>query len=71
MFEVDIRVNGVLAGHVYGHRMAEFGDGLAAYEFEYYQPGKGTAKGKVVHRQDDGIRKLVGEILKLAEKELK
>lgn len=67
MFNVEIRVNGTMIGHIYGRNITpatKQGVGLDLYTWEYYKPESRTVvKGVVSHDRDAGIEKLVGKIL--------
>jgi hypothetical protein len=65
MFTFEIRINGSLIGHIYGHNEARSDkEGRTEYSYEYYDvENRQTHKGTVFHRRNDGIRPLVTKIL--------
>lgn len=73
MLTVEIKVNGVLVGHIYCRNItfdssfpvkALNGD-ANIYEYEYYKIGKTELTGgNLQHNQKDGALKLIGEIIK-------
>lgn len=73
MFTVEIKINGSLIGHIYGHNEGDSPDGKGdKYRYEYYEPEtREVRNGNVVHRRSDGIRKLVAAILNDAEPKTK
>ena len=74
MFSVEVKINGVLIGHLYGHNNGHMeSDALSdkcLYSYEYYEPGTGkeVKRGNITHKRDDGAAKLVSEIFKKLEK---
>lgn len=65
MFTFEIRINGSLIGHIYGHNESRTDDeGRDEYSYEYYETGtRKLIKGTVFHRRVEGIRPLVTKIL--------
>ena len=64
MFTVEIKINGSMIGHIYGHNKADIANGVCRYEYEYYQPElRKMVCGEVTHARDDGIRELISMIL--------
>lgn len=65
MFTFEIRINGSLIGHIYGHNEDQYDDeGRTEYSYEYYDVETRTqTKGTVFHHRKEGIRKLVKLIL--------
>ena len=65
MFTVDIKVNGILVGHLHCHnRMLPDEDFLDTYKYTYVQVDKPNGYGGIVsHRASNGIEKLVSKIL--------
>lgn len=71
MFSVEIRINGNLIGHVIGKNITLTGDDACIYEYEYYDAVDGRhVSGRVRHARSDKIRKLVGKIMRQADKKL-
>jgi len=70
MFTAEIKINGTLIGHVYGRNLDETKNGRDHYTFEYYAPENpgDVVTGKVWHKYDDGMRKLLIKILQEVEK---
>jgi hypothetical protein len=63
MFTVEIKVNGAMVGHLYGHN-ADMGITTAQYRYEYHPIGHGELLlGGVEHFRPDGIEALVRKIL--------
>lgn len=67
MFEIVVKVNGSMIGHVYGQNLT--GEELSTYYFDYYQPMKGLVHGEVKHLRADGIEKLIIKIMDRVRKE--
>lgn len=64
MFTVELKVNGALVSHVYGHNAEDLPDGRCLYDYEYYEVAKRKVKrGKVKHHRMDGLPCLVAAIL--------
>lgn len=65
MFSVEIKINGVLVSHIYGHNMLmRTHEDSYIYSYELYRPGKNTlSSGTVIHSREEGIEKLVQIIL--------
>ena len=74
MFSVEVKINGVLIGHLYGHNNgymeSDVLSGECLYSYEYYEPGKGkeVKRGNITHKRDDGMVKLLSKIFKKLEK---
>lgn len=66
MFTFEIRINGSLIAHIYGHNEGEIDKkGQTKYSYEYYEPTtRRIVSGTVRHKRGDGIRPLVTTILK-------
>ena len=65
MFTVEIKINGSLINHIYGHNEGPAPVGLGdQYRYELYEVEKRDVKnGRVTHKRSDGINKLVAAIL--------
>ena len=72
MFTVEIRINGSLLIHVYGHNAHVYGnntgrrdvDGLSLYNYVICRTESGKiASGVVEHRHNDGIEALIVKIM--------
>ena len=64
MFEVDIKINGCLIGHVYGHNKgrSSFKE-EDSYFYRYYEVQNGaTYEGELTHSREEGIEPLVQKI---------
>ncbi len=70
MFTVEIKFNGLLAGHLYGHRTGEEPKkGKHEYECHYYSLElQKVVKIKVRHDMKKGSRSLIAHILMELEK---
>lgn len=65
MFSVEIKINGSLIAHIYGHNTMKFNDrGETLYDYELYEVNskRGLRKGFVNHRREDGIFELIKKI---------
>lgn len=65
MFSVEIRINGSMIAHIYGHNTSTFNsDGDTLYNYELYEVnGKtGLKSGFVAHKRSDGIFELIKKI---------
>lgn len=76
MFTVEIKINGSLIGHIYGHNEGDLPNGESKYRYEYYETeSRKVVNGNVTHKRHHGIRQLVNAILtdvdKTAKKTLK
>jgi len=66
MFTVELKINGSMIGHIYGHN-----EGVRAsdaegdrYRYEYYRPEtRRVHNGEITHVRSEGIEKLVALIL--------
>lgn len=68
MFTVEIRINGSMIGHIYGHNEGDTADGCK-YRYEYYEPEtRKLIKGNIEHKRSKGIRQLITQILNDIEK---
>lgn len=71
MFTVEIKINGTLINHIYGHNEGPAKGGKFQedkYRYELYQvETKGVRNGTVTHYRPDGINALVVAILQDAE----
>jgi hypothetical protein len=71
MLSIDLKINGCLAVHIYGHNIGDFiGDaalppGMCNYYYEVHKIGKGETveTGYVIHKRDEGLEKLTYLIL--------
>ena len=66
MFTIEIKINGAMIGHIYGHNegLAPEGKGESVYSWEYYRPEmRSIQHGKLLHKRDDGIESLICKIL--------
>ena len=71
MFTVEIKINGSLIGHIYGHNEGIEESGDTKYTFEYYRPdSRKLINGNVLFKREDGIEKLISKILSQASKEI-
>lgn len=70
MFTFEIRINGALIGHIYGHNEDRITpQGEDTYRYEYYETeSRRIANGGGTHKRSEGIRKLVAKILTDSEK---
>ena len=63
MFTFEIKINGALIGHIYGHNEGSTPRG-DRYTYEYYEVEKRkVVNGEVIHRRELGIRPLLIAIL--------
>ena len=63
MFTFEIRINGSLIAHIYGHNEGSTPKG-DRYRYEYYETeSRKLVTGEVTHRRERGIRPLVAAIL--------
>jgi hypothetical protein len=74
MFSNEIKVNGVLIGHLYCHRKLHQTDTKTMYFYRYYRIEDGKViEGTVYHKYEEGIEKLqeiiFSDIFKKMEKE--
>lgn len=67
MITVEIKINGMLIGHILAVNEApiDIDTGRFVYRWEYYQPDKSKTllHGVCVHRREDGCEKLLRKIL--------
>ena len=66
MFTIELKINGSMIGHIYGHNegIAPEGKGETLYSWEYYRPQIRELKhGTVLHHRAAGIEALVCKIL--------
>lgn len=65
MFTVEIKINGFMISHIYGHNESQQNKaGETRYTFEYYEiESRKLQTGEVWHKREDGIDKLIGKIL--------
>ena len=74
MFSVEVKINGILIGHLYGHNKGYMeSDDLSdecLYSYEWFEPGTGkeVKRGNITHKRDDGMVKLLSKIFKKLEK---
>jgi tRNA(Glu) U13 pseudouridine synthase TruD len=71
MFEVDIKVNGCMVSHIYGHNMTGGDNPNYYYELHRFGSNGDVTVGKLKHKSKEGIEKLVYLVLKDALKERK
>ena len=70
MFTVEIKINGSLIQHIYGHNEGEDADGKTRYTFDLYDvQEQKLIKGEVKHHRHEGIRPLLTQIFKEVENE--
>lgn len=63
MFTIEIKINGSMIAHIYGHNQTSTNDG-DIYRYEYYETEKRRiVNGEVTHRRELGIRPLIAAIL--------
>ena len=66
MFTIEIKINGAMIGHIYGHNegLDPEGSGDTTYKWEYYRvESRKLEHGKVLHNRDCGIESLICKIL--------
>jgi len=71
MFTVEIRINGNLISHIYGHNeeIDNLKNDLYKYSYRFYNAETGKLiSGNINHKRDSGINKLVTLILNDVEK---
>ena len=70
MFTVEIKINGSMIIHIYGHNESETdSSGRDKYSFEYYEvETKKIQSGTIYHNRGDGICKLIELILTAKKK---
>jgi len=72
MFTVEIRINGSLITHIYGHNEGTVPGGKDQYRYEvYHVEERALVNGTVKHHYGEGITKLVQLILKDADEKKK
>jgi hypothetical protein len=65
MFSVEIKINGAMIIHIYGHNKGSNGAGKTLYDYEVYEvASRALAKGEVAHERSAGIAPLLVKILK-------
>ena len=66
MFTVEIKINGTMIQHIYGHNEDELNDkGEDKYTYDMYDVQKhGLSQGVVWHKREGGIKELIIKILK-------
>lgn len=65
MFSVEIKINGSMIAHIYGHNTMKFNDsGETIYDYELYEVNskKGLREGFVAHKRGEGIFELIKKI---------
>ena len=69
MFTIEIKINGSLVGHIYGHNEGHINaKGETLYRYEYYEvETRRVRPGTVRHVRKGGIRSLVVAILSSVE----
>lgn len=69
MLTAEIKINGVLIGHIYIVNEYTNADGDASYRWEYYEPDGGLTKGAgLTHKRSDGAVALIAKVAKLVGK---
>lgn len=63
MFSAEIKINGIMIAHIYGHNTSELIDGQCKYKYEVYRPNKAFVKGDVLHKRSDDILQLLKKII--------
>ena len=72
MFTVELKINGSLIGHVYGHNEGlveqphDFSNSNPKSKYKYAYYGVENQKlinGKITHSRDDGLERLISSIL--------
>ena len=64
MFTVEIKINGTLIGHIYGHNTGDQVEGKTVYNWHYYSTEEqDVSRGHILHKREDGINALVAAIL--------
>lgn len=73
MFTVEIRINGSLINHIYGHNEGPSSTGKYQedlYSYELYEvDSRNVRNGQVAHYRPDGINSLLVKILNNAEQQ--
>ena len=71
MFTVELKINGTLIAHVYGHNEGfDEKTGDYKYRYEYYEvESRKVTNGIITHDRKKGLNALVSSILTHAEKE--
>jgi len=65
MFTAEIKMNGSMIYHIYGHNEGLVDDGQTLYTYDMYDVERHKLKkGTVEHWRDDGIKPLLIKILK-------
>ena len=66
MISVEIKINGSLIAHIYGHNEGTYNSkGETQYSYELYEVAKGDKAlkyGTVDHKRDEGIFQLIKKI---------
>jgi hypothetical protein len=70
MFTVEIRINGTLINHIYGHNEGDSTKpGEDSYRYELYEvETRKVTNGTVTHARRNGINALIRDILTDSEK---
>ena len=68
MFSVEVRINGSMIGHIYGHNEGFTNNSKkydeCNYTYQYYDVQEGIVySGEVKHERQDGIEELLKRIL--------
>lgn len=70
MITTEIKINGILLGHMYAHNVGKANDGFGndrgryRYDYEYYRIGKGRIiMGSLTHNRSEGAEKLISLLL--------
>lgn len=75
MFSVEIRINGEMISHIYGHNIKHLKGDWFMYDYQFYSMDNDKKKfkqGTVKHRRNkDSINILIGKILSDVKKDEK
>ena len=64
MFTVEMRINGTLIVHIYGHNERDVDGYKSEYQYHAYSPEDGEIiSGKVIHDRGEGLPYLVSQII--------
>lgn len=65
MLTAELKINGTLIGHLYGHNEGYNTDGSCEYSWHYYKTETGAVvKGTLSHKREDGLEELIASILR-------
>ncbi len=65
MFSIEIRLNSILIGHIYGRNIKtiSFEPEICEYSYKYYKPEDSSViEGKIKHERNKGIDSLTEKI---------